>query len=366
MKICIDATPLLVRSVGVKTYLYYWLEHLLQASEPGTIQMFPRIRRLGSLNHDASHLEFISTALRLGLVRAANHKVPFARDLLMPKADLFHMSQLFWDPPTNIPVTGTIYDFTVWLRPDLHPSSNIKTDKNFIASSLKRAKSLIAISENTRADAVRLLGIAPERIEVIYPGVSEAFYNAAARPVAGLTKPYILFVGTIEPRKNVASLLDAYEQLPDSTRDEYDLVITGPSGWKSEGTMARLRQPPRGVRYLGYVAQPDMPSLFAGATVVAYPSLYEGFGFPVAEAMACGVPVITSRVSSLPEVAGAGALLVDPNSVAEIRAALDKLLGDSSLRAQVGKAGAERARKMFRWSTCAQQSLAFFTKVLAN
>lgn len=366
MRICIDATPLLLRSAGVKTYLYHWIDHLMKASEEGTIVAFPGIRRLGPLNHDGSQLGPLSTAFRVASVLAANNNVPLVTKLWMPKADLFHISSHFRDFPKRMPLSATIYDFTTFLVPELHVAANIRAEKDLAATVFKRAEGLIAISENTRCDAVNLLGLDPDRIEVIYPGVSENYFNAARQPSQRFPRPYVLFVGTIEPRKNVDLLLDAYAQLSDSVRNEFDLVIAGPVGWKSEETVARLREPSPNVHYLGYVPEPEMPALMAGAAALAYPSLYEGFGLPVAEAMACGIPVITSRASSLPEVAADAALLVDPRSVSELRDALDRMLSNPSLREQLGKNGAERARKLFRWSVCAQRSLKYFEKVISN
>jgi alpha-1,3-rhamnosyl/mannosyltransferase len=232
----------------------------------------------------------------------------------------------------------------------------------------KRADGLIAISENTRRDAVRILGLAPERIRVIYPGVAESFFDTRpeqARQVKekyALRRPYILFVGTVEPRKNVDLLLDAYQQLAPSLRGEFDLVLAGPSGWASWNTLDRLRAKPPGVRYLGYVPEADLPALTSGATVFAYLPLYEGFGFPVAQAMAAGVPVLTSNLSSLPEITGDAALLVDPRSLHEAGAALERLLLSPSLRAEGGKKGARRAGR-YRWKGCALDSLRFFNDI---
>jgi glycosyltransferase involved in cell wall biosynthesis len=366
MRICIDATPLLLRSVGVKTYIYHWLDHLMKSSGNGTVVAFPGIRELGPLNHGGSQLGSFATALRIGSILAANNKIPFAAKLWMPKADVFHISSQFRDPPKSMPLTATIYDFTALIVPELHLRRNIQAEEYLGAMVFKRAKGLIAISENTRCDAIRLLGLNPDRIEVIYPGVNESYFDAQPSQSSRFQRPYVLFVGTIEPRKNVDLLLDAYSQLRDSTRHEFDLVIAGPTGWKSEKTLARLKDDSGGVRYLGYVPQCEMPALVAGATVLAYPSLYEGFGLPVAEAMACGVPVITSAVSSLPEVACDAALFVDPRSVGEMRDALDRLLSSPRLRQELAEKGTARARKLYRWSICAQRSLKFFERVISN
>jgi alpha-1,3-rhamnosyl/mannosyltransferase len=171
----------------------------------------------------------------------------------------------------------------------------------------------------------------------------------------------VLFVGTIEPRKNVPALLAAYAQLSASTRAEYELVVAGPVGWAEPETLEKLRGA-EGVRYLGYLPEADLPGVTAGASVLAYPSFYEGFGFPVAQAMAAGVPVMTSDLSSLPEVAGDAALLVDPQSTAEMREALEKLLTSPALRERLGGAGRRRARQ-FRWEISACKSLEWFRRV---
>jgi glycosyltransferase involved in cell wall biosynthesis len=267
---------------------------------------------------------------------------------------VFHVSNQIRNPPKKTKLTATIYDLTCRLMPELHTAANIRADESLAKNILQRADGLIAISENTRADAIRLLDLDPKRVHVIYPGVPEVYFGAQPRPAE---RPYVLYVGTIEPRKNVDTLLDAWNGF--RLRHDFDLVVVGSSGWGSEKTMTRLASRPQGVRYLGYVPEDELPGLTAGATAFLYPSLYEGFGFPVAQAMAAGVPVVTSNTSCLPEVAGEGALLVDPRSPAEIQAALEKLLTSQSLREQLTTAGIARARQ-YRWDACACQSLEFF------
>jgi alpha-1,3-rhamnosyl/mannosyltransferase len=163
----------------------------------------------------------------------------------------------------------------------------------------------------------------------------------------------------VEPRKNIDALVTAFRDLPAFLQDEFDLVLAGPLGWANKDTADRART----VRYLGYVPERDIAALTAAATVFAYPSLYEGFGFPVAPAMAAGVPVITSNVSALPEIAGDTALLIDPRSHAELRDALSRLLHYPEIRARMAIRGRDRA-EMFRWETCAVKSLRFFQKVI--
>jgi glycosyltransferase involved in cell wall biosynthesis len=235
----------------------------------------------------------------------------------------------------------------------------------------RNADGLIAISKCTRDDAVRLLGLAPEKIEVIYPGIAPAFFQVRpelARETIrryGLNKPYVLYVGSIEPRKNVGGLLDAWQELAPDIRDEFELVIAGPWGWGDRRTYDRLQAGISGVRYLGYVPESDLPALTAAATVFAYVSLYEGFGLPVGQAMAAGVPVLTSIVSALPEVVGDAGLAADPRSREEIRRGLERLLLSPALRPELAERGRVRARE-FTWEACARKSWKFFERIAGN
>jgi glycosyltransferase involved in cell wall biosynthesis len=371
MRVVIDAVPLLIRSAGVKNYLYYWIRHLRRAAVPGAIRTFPALNGFGPLNHDASVAGLWRTCTGLAELALANYTPLPVMDLLSREADIFHASALIRRPPRRPRLTATIYDMTCFLMPELHSAANLRADQSF-AELLRRAHRLIAISECTKNDAVRVLGIAAEKITVIHPGIGEAFFDPPPPKVAevrnryGLRRPFVLCVGTIEPRKNLGTLLDAFQALPASIRDQFELAVAGPVGWASTETMARITMAQPGdsatnnsIRYLGYVPESDIAALTAAATVFAYPSLYEGFGFPVAQAMAAGVPVITSNVSSLPEIAGDAAILIDPRSQAELRDALARLLLSPGLCAELAGRGRLRAQA-FRWETCAARSLEFF------
>src|SRR5262249_53534883 len=151
--------------------------------------------------------------------------------------------------PRGVKLTATIHDLTCWLMPQFHTEGNIRADRNFADKILKRADALIAVSENTRQDAIRMLGISPDRIHTIYSGVAEEYFSAKPAP---REKPYVLYVGTIEPRKNLDTLLDAWGQLNADLRRSFDLVIAGPEGWGSENTYARIRAE---AVYAGYVPE---------------------------------------------------------------------------------------------------------------
>ncbi len=369
IRITIDALPLLFRSAGVKNYLYYWIQHLQQ--EPGAdVRLFPLPVADATLDHRRTLAGRVPTFFRLGLFFWMNRLPAGFSQPWFPATDIFHSTRIL-HPPRRAKLTSTIHDLTCWILPDTHLPANVAFEQRFAQLIWKRADGLIAVSESSRNDAVRLLGIPAEKIQVIYPGIPESYFSIGPSDVAqvraelGRERPYLLYVGTVEPRKNVDLLLDAYGELAGSIASEFDLVIVGSQGWASQATMRRLKSPPPRVRYLGYVPESSLPALFAGATAFVYPSLYEGFGFPVAQAMAAGVPVITSGVSSLPEITAGAALLIDPRSRVELRDAMQSLLTSATLRARLSDLGRIQARK-FSWPAAAAQSLQFFSRVAAG
>jgi len=368
MRVCLDCFPFLVRSAGVKQYLFQLHRYLRRTAGANRVTSFPFLDNVDRLSHEGSLLGPVSTAWRFALVLFANTLNNPVLDVMGTSFDLFHASNQVRNPPRTTKLTTTVHDMTAWSHPELHTPATVANDKLWAERIVRRADGIITPSEATRADAIRWLNLAPDRVHAVYHGVAEEYFTpspdtvAAARASYSLTKPYVLFVSTIEPRKNLDRLLDAYEQLPASVREEFDLLISGPQGWRSEQTVARLNSGFPGVRKLGYVPEALLPGLTAGATVFAYPSLYEGFGFPVAQAMAAGTPVITSNISSLPEITGGAAALVNPLSTMEIRNALHKLLLSPTTRQGMIELGKEYAQK-FRWERCAEQTWRFFEHV---
>jgi glycosyltransferase involved in cell wall biosynthesis len=366
MRVVVDAVPLLIRSAGVKNYLYHWISHLRRAAGSNVVDTFPAMGDLGPLQHDSSVAGRWRTITGLGWLALSNYTPLPVMDFAARGADVFHATNLERRPPRRTRLTTTLHDLTSWLMPELHSGANLRADRSF-AALLRRADGIIAVSASTRNDAVRALGIPEERVTVIHSGIADSFFSPPSAAVEGvrarykLARPFVLFVGTVEPRKNLDGLLDAWAAVPASIRDEFDLVLAGPFGWASPETTARVRS----MRYLGYVAEADLAPLTAAATVFAYPSFYEGFGFPVAQAMAAGVPVVTSNVSSLPEVAGDAAVLVDPRSLQELRDALVRLLTSESLRADLAARGRARAQQ-YRWEICAEKSWQFFAEVASR
>jgi alpha-1,3-rhamnosyl/mannosyltransferase len=327
-----------------------------QAQPGDEIRAFPMVGAWNVLDHERSTWSTASTIARLALLHSVNVFGRRILDRALNGTEVFHASNLVRRAPGRARLTATVHDLTSWIMPEMHTRATASADRCFVERILKRADALIAVSENTRQDAIRVLGLPPDRIRTIYSGVASEYFDATP---SAREKPYVLYVGTVEPRKNLNTLLDAWGALQPGLREQFDLVIAGPEGWNSSATMMRVRAESR---YLGYVPEPELPGLVAGAALFVYPSLYEGFGFPVVQAMAANVPVLCSNTSCLPEIAGQAAALADPRSRAEIAAQLTRLLEAPEERkrlAQLGRAQAEQ----YRWERCATESLEFFRKV---
>ncbi len=224
---------------------------------------------------------------------------------------------------------------------------------------------VIAVSRATKDDLVRRYRIPAERIRVVYHGVEERFRPTPDPKVGArynLPPRYFLYLGALHPRKNLERLLEAYAGLPEEAPP---LVLAGPRGWYFERISAAIASLGLERRILlpGYIADEDVPAVLSGALALVYPSLYEGFGLPALEAMACATPVIAAGTSSLPEVVGEAGLLVNPLSVEELRAAMAHLLADEELRAELGRRGRERAG-LFTWERCARETLNVLEEVL--
>jgi len=370
MKIVIDSTSLLQPSAGVRNYLHYWLDSLLTLKAGDErISTYPvRLAIPSQLDHERSVSGKLGTIIGINLTRFLNIRSNPAIDFFFLGANLFHASQHVTNLPRLPKITATIFDLSCWRTPQYHTAANVAATRRYGENILKMADGLIAISESARDDAVDVLRIPEDRIRVIYPGVAEPFFHVTeperhrSRAKYGIDRPYLLFVGCVEPRKNVRAIIQAYRLLSAPLRRDVQLIIAGPFGWESEELRTMLVADEQHVRYLGYVPEGDLPGLVAGAVALAYPSFYEGFGLPAVQAMAAGVPVIGSDRSCLPEVIGDGGILVNPDSVEELSVAFRRICTSLELAEELGFRGRTRAQR-FRWSTCATESLEFFRDV---
>ena len=325
-----------------------------------------------------------SAASGLGELRrmlAANRAAVRVYHLVMPQlarwqlrrehAALFHSPNYFL-PPFPGRSVATVHDLSHALFPQFHPAARVDYMNRAFPDSLKRATHLITDAESVRAELIERHRWPADRVTAVPLGVDPSFRPRSPVETESLMRRhglrhrgYSLFVGTIEPRKNVDRLIEAYAALPATLRRDFPLVIAGARGWQSAATHARMKEAQAAgwLHYLSYLPQTELPLLYAGARLFVYPSLYEGFGLPVLEAMACGVAVLTSNVASLPEVAGDTGRLVDPESVDELSAALLQLLPDDGWLQRAGAAGLARSR-VFTWQRCVERTVAVYSQVM--
>jgi len=277
---------------------------------------------------------------------------------------------VFFTPAHVIPVTyrgpsaATVHDLGYHYFPQAHTRRQVAYLRWSTRHNVRRSRRVFADSQATRDDIVRFYGVDADKIEVVYPGVDpdlgavrDGERLAAVRQKYGISAPYFLYLGTLQPRKNLARLVEAFA----AADLEHHLVLAGKRGWLAqmiEEAVASLPPAVAGRVHLpGFVEEEDKAALMSGADGLLYPSLYEGFGFPVVEAQRCGTPVLCADSSSLPEVAGAGALLVDATDTKALAAAIERLAGDKVLRSRLVDAGQVNAQR-FTWERAAEQVLA--------
>lgn len=267
---------------------------------------------------------------------------------------------------------ATVHDLSVFKYPETHPLERIKHFELEFTDSMGRAAHLITDSEATRLEVMSFLAWPAEKITAVPLGVSSQFAPASDAALApcltkyGLTfKRYALCVSTLEPRKKIANLLQAYQCLPPQVREQYPLVLVGSAGWLSDALHQEIdRLAAQGwLRYLGFVPEADLPALYAGARAFVYPSIYEGFGLPVLEAMASGVPVVASIFSSLPEVTQGAARLVDPDDIDGLALGIQASLCDEPWRATACKTGLAVAQG-YTWDRCIDRTVDVYKKVM--
>lgn len=382
MRIGIDVSPLLSQKSGVGYYVDHLVRHLVRLGADHHWSLFiipgrksPQVNLGLGLLPDNCHIVRRHWPLPSRYTNLLI-QIPWQKFItienFLGRVGLFHSTNFICLSQKEGKRVVTVFDLTFFLFPQYHPRYRVMVFKNFFSRSLELADRIIAISENTKKDLVDLMQVPKEKIVVTPLAAGENFTPMSAQDSErvlsqyGITyRNYFLYVGTLEPRKNLVRLLKAYELFRSSYPCSYPLVLAGRHGWLNEDLYKTWERSnwKQDIRILGYVPEAYLPALYAGATGMVYPSLYEGFGLPPLEAMACGTPVVTSNNSSLPEVTGDAAILVNPLEVEEIAEALMRIGRDYSLREEMRKKGLERA-KLFTWEETAKKTLGVYESVL--
>ena len=351
------------RSAGVSGYIRQLLLHLPAAAPDLDLTAFTPAGSVADFSGIALEHSRLQTGRPAQRILWEQALLPLS--VRRRSLDLLHgavnVTPLFGLCPTVV----TIHDLSFMRYPQAFPAMQRTYLRSQVRRSARRARHVIAVSRATRDDIVALFGVPPQRIAVVYNGVDDVFKPAepdlveAFRRERELPPRFVLHLGTLEPRKNLVRLVQAFAQarqrLPGS--DDLKLVLAGGKGWDYDDIFAAVERErlQEQVIFPGYIADADLPWLYRAATVFAYPSLLEGFGLPVLEAMACGTPVITSSVSSLPEVAGDAALLIDPASVDALAGTLVRVLSDAALASEMRAKGLLQAGR-FSWQRTASQT----------
>jgi glycosyltransferase involved in cell wall biosynthesis len=284
--------------------------------------------------------------------------------------DLLHGLALVGPAVSACPFVVTIHDLSFLFYPQNFQLLKRLYLQFFTRHSVRRARRVIAISENTKRDVVQQYGIPADKVDLIYYGLDPIFRPLPSdqvdrfRAERRLPERFMLFVGTLEPRKNVVRLVEAYAQLP---RERPLLLLVGGKGWLYDDIFARVEDLDLSgeVRFVGYVPAEELPWWYNAADLFVYPSLYEGFGLPPLEAMACGTPVVSSTVSSLPEVVGSGGLLVDPTDTEALASAMKRMVTDRETHDSTRAAGLAQAQT-FSWAEAAQRTVDSYRRALTT
>lgn len=381
MNVCIDLSPAVHSRAGLgrlaheltAALLELETEHSFSAfyNAAATAQVVPPFDRMAQIRLETADKLWRMGVLLAHLLRRPQEKL-FA-STARPLA-LFHATDHLLPYLPQTPTVFTLGDLTFLSHAQTHARLNRTFLRLMMPLFLRRTNGIITISASTQRDMESYYGPLPTLSRVIYPGVHSRFRPikdenllVAIRARYQLPARFMLYVGTIEPRKNLPVLIRAFQQA--SLEDPaalagVKLVIGGKKGWMYEETFAQVQALglENQVIFTGFVDDEDLPALLSLAELFVFPSQYEGFGFPVLEAMACGTPVITSNVSSLPEVAGGAALLVSPTDVAGLAEAMQHAMGDAGVRAAMAEKGIARAVH-FSWQRCALETVAFYEEI---
>jgi glycosyltransferase involved in cell wall biosynthesis len=384
MHIGIDIRPLLSpERTGIGEYTFEFLNALFSKSTPHEYTLlyniFNKKNTLSNIQWQSPQVQYQATHWPNKLFNASLSilKRPYLDRVIGKKPlDIFFSPHLnFTSLSPSIPSLLTVHDISFTIAPNFFTlKQNLWHKAIHPEEQCRKARMIITPSENTKRDLAQLYRIDPEKIQVLYPGLSSLFSPAAKvstrdhiKQKYQLPTSFILFLGTIEPRKNILGLIEAFEQNNSKLPKPYTLVIAGSMGWKNTAVYRRAQSSllKERIKFIGYIAPEDKPALLEAADLFVYPSFYEGFGFPVLEAMAMGTPVITSARSSLPEITGRTAYLINPHKPHEIAQGINRILNNEDLKNTLRVQGKNQAQK-FNWHTTIDQWLRLIEQMYEN
>jgi glycosyltransferase involved in cell wall biosynthesis len=374
LRVTIDATPAVQGSAGIGRYVRELLRAFTGMGRSEQVEVFC-VMKGGHKSGEEALPHLATHALSLGnkpwrFLVLATHllRISMHRPCGL-SSRLFHATDHLLPYLAGIGKVFTLHDLTVSICPETHSPLNRWFSNAMVPRFMNYADAIIAVSESTKRDAIRIASIPGEKITVIPHGVNERFRpvpdteRLEVRARYGLPEHFLLTVGTIEPRKNLGMLLDVVKALGEEGKD-VKLVVAGKKGWRSQPFFDQLRSLGLGgqVMLTGSIPENDLPALYSAADLFLFPSLYEGFGLPVLEAMACGVPVLCSDQSSLPEVAGDAAVLLPPHDMHAWMQTVKALLSNEALLAELAEKGLRRSQA-FTWEKTAQLTWEVYERV---
>ncbi|AXC83637.1 glycosyltransferase family 1 protein [Salmonella enterica subsp. salamae] len=375
MKIIFSTEPIKYPLTGIGRYSFELVKQLAVASEIEELKLF----------HGTTFIEQIPLSGNKGDNKKNNHhrlsaflrRQPLLIDayfMMHPRHQAWalrnYKDYIFHGPNFYLPyrlerAVATFHDISIFTCPEYHPQDRVRYMEKSLRESLSSAKLILTVSDFSRQEMIRMFNYPSERIITTTLACSSDYIPRRQMECQAVLQKYQLewqcyglYIGTLEPRKNIRGLLQAYQMLPMETRMRYPLILCGYHGWEDDTLWQIVEKSKREgwLRYLGYVPDNDLPYLYAAARSFIYPSFYEGFGLPVLEAMSCGIPVVSSNVSSLPEVAGDAGLLSEPNDIDAISAHILQSLQDEQWRKTAIARGFVQARQ-FSWENCAAQTI---------
>jgi glycosyltransferase involved in cell wall biosynthesis len=358
-----DATTLVGRISGVGYYTARLMETLANGAGEGVVERLVVLSNREVPAPPSARLQ-VHRDHRFR-VRSVWMQVMLPRILKRVRPDLVHYTNYLAPLAADVPYVVSIHDMSLSLLPACHTLKKRLLTSSLVPLVARAARLILVPSESTRRDVIRLLRVDPGRVRLIPYAAAPLFRPSSEGPerlasAYGVRPPYFLYVGTLEPRKNLVRALRAFARLA-SRLPDHAFVVVGQRGWKYDDVLAEAGRADLQGRVVlpGYVPEEDLPAFYTHASAFVYPSLYEGFGLPVMEAMACGTPVLTSRTSSLGEIGEGAALLVDPLDEQAIADGLEALAGDASLRERLGRQGRERAAH-YSWERTGRETVAAY------